>query len=218
MIKRNGIIQFSIAERDLLPYGEAILSTDTWRDNIVWKVAQQFNVSDNHTRNGIDYHTLTWENRSVNLDTVTVPVGQVVTGVRFNRNHAGHLILEVRATEIDLEAGKLINIENSMWLSNSMGGKHRINTDNLDISTKANKPPIPNFKENTYVRFGPTHRKVDISQRTVPFIDTTRVESKVPIALSGISLYYKGQTGYGGFIAPRIIVYDFNTPSEKTDE
>lgn len=44
---------------------------------------------------------------------------------------------------------------------------------------------------------------MDIS---VPFLDTTAVESLTP--LSGVGLYLKAQYGYGGFIAPKLIVFD----------
>lgn len=100
-----------------------------------------------------------------------------------------------------------MNLDGSFWLSNADGGKHRINTDNLDIPTRSNKPSIPNIKENSYVRFGPTHKKVDLSQRTVPFIDGLKVEPKMPAPLSGIGLFYKSQSGgFGGFVAPKIVL------------
>lgn len=226
------MIQFAVAERELLPFGDTA-SSNSWDD--VWKIAPQFNVSDNSTTEGVDYHTLTYENRSLNLDTIIAPSGSLVTGVRFNRNSAGHLILEVRVTNANMSTGKLFNLEQSVWLSNENGGKHRINTDNLDLPTKATKQ-VPNFKENTFVRFGPTHKKIDVSQRTVPFIESLRVEPKRPVALAGVGLYYKGrnqqkvylysnikfdtlllyssgQMGFGGFIATRIVVYNF----EKLD-
>lgn len=40
----------------------------------------------------------------------------------------------------------------------------------------------------------------------VPFIDATPVESLTPLA--GVGLYLKTQLGYGGFIAPKLIVFD----------
>lgn len=213
LVKRNGIIQFAVAERELSAYGNVDSVID---ERLLWKLPPQFNITDNHTIEGVDYATLTYENRSINLDTVAAPNGEVVTGVRFNRNAKdGHLLLEVRFTDIDVTAGKLINLEKSVWLSNANGGKHRINTDNLDLPINSPKPSIPNFKADTYVRFGPTHKKVDISQRTVPFIEGLKVEANVPVPLSGVGIYYKGQTGYGGFIAPKIVLYNFESSTES---
>lgn len=163
---------------------------------------------------GHEYATLTYENRSLNLDTIVAPNGEVVTGIRFNRNNAGRLIIEVRFTEIDVDAGKLINLENSFWLSNANGGKYLINTENMDLPINSPKPLQPNLNADTYIRFGPTHKKVDVSQRTLPFIESIKVEAATPGLLSGVGLYFKGQTGYGGFIAPRIVLYNFELSNQ----
>lgn len=207
LTKRNGLIQFLIAQRQLNAFG----NVDRSHVEYAWSLAEQFVPNQNQSQEGIDFFTLTYENRSLNLDTVIAPTGGhwVVTGVRFGKNEKGHLRLEVRFTEFDDITGKLTNLENSVWLSNANGGKHRINTDNLDIPTKSNKPLQPNLKDNSYIRFGPTHKKVDLSQRTVPFIDGTKVEPKMPAPLSGIGLYYKGQSGIAGFIAPKIVIASF---------
>lgn len=190
-----------IAQRQLLAFGNVDRSPVEYG----WNLAEQFAPNNNETQDGVDYFTLTYENRALNLDTIIVPSGSVVTGVRFNTNKKRHLLLEVRYTEFDDFTGKLINLENSIWLSNTDGGKNRINTDNLDIPTKSTRPSTPNFNENTYVRFGPTHKKADLSQRTVPFIDGQKVEPKMPAPLAGIGLYYKSN----GFIAPKIVLYNF---------
>lgn len=179
LTKVNGVFQFSIAQHKLQAYG----SVGFVGINEAWKLASSFDLNENSTHEGVDYHTLTYENRSINLDTIVVPEGRVVTGVRFNRNDIGHLRLEVRVTEIDLRAGKLNNLEQSVWLSNVDGGKSRIKVDNMDLPTKSPKPSTPNFKENTYVRFSPSHRKVDVSQSTVPFIDTLRVEPIIHVSV-----------------------------------
>lgn len=204
LTKRNGVVQFVIAQRQLLPFG----NVDRSHIEYGWNLAEHFAPNSNQSEEAVDYVTLTYENRSLNLDTVTEASGHVVTGVRFNANKNGHLLLEVRFTEFDDFTGKLINLEKSVWLSNEYGGKHRINTENLDIPTKMTAPSIPNVKANSYVRFGPTNKKVDLSSRTVPFIDGQKVEPKIPAPLSGVGLYYRGQSGFGGFIAPKIVLYN----------
>lgn len=70
---------------------------------------------------------------------------------------------------------------------------------------------------NQYIEFGPSDRLKDAGQVTVPFIDGSAVEAK-PTILSGAGLFYKEQTGYGGFISPYLIVYDYASlikPLEK---
>lgn len=202
LTKRNGVVQFAIAERQLNAFGQV----DSAHIEYAWKLGEHFVPNDNISKDGIDYHTLSWENRVLNLDTVIGPMNSVVTGVRFQRNTKGHLLLAVRFTEFNKTSGKLQNLNGSFWLSNADGGKQRINTDNLDVPTRSNRPSMPYIKANTYVRFGPTHKKVDLSERTVPFIDGLKVEPKKPAPLSGVGLFYKGQSGFGGFVAPKIVL------------
>lgn len=179
LTKANGVIQFAIAERILGPFG----GIEVANDKAVWKLSKQFVIKSNQTKDGIDYHTLTYENRSINLDTIVAPDDRVVvTGVRLNKHSNGHLILEVRFTEVDWNAGKLINLDQSVWLSNSFGGKKRLNYDVLELPSKSSSPSTAIFDENTFIRFGPTHRKIDISQKTIPFIDSLKVEPIIPVS------------------------------------
>lgn len=203
LTKRNGVIQFAIAERELSAFGHV----NTKHIEYAWKLGEHFVPNDNQSRIGIDYHTLSWEKRALDLDSVIGPIGCVVTGVRFMITHNSHLQLAVRFTEYDEISGKLINLDGSFWLSNPDGGKHRINTDNSDIPTRSLKYSVPHIKENGYIQFGPTHKKFDLSQRTVPFIDGLKVEPKKPAMLSGVGLFYKRQPGgFGGFVAPKLIL------------
>lgn len=215
LTKINHVIQFVISEHFLGPNGKIIAAND---EVMQWRSGPLFEVNDNRSRNGIDFHTLTFDHRSVNLDTIIAPIGQVVTGVRFHRNTAGRLHLEIRATDVDLATGQLINLEKSIWLSNPSGGKHRINTDLSDISIRSPKPSVPNHKDDCFIRFGPTHNRIDISQRTVPFIESMKIQPKILTPLSGIGLYHKGQRGYGGFLAAKLIVYNFEPHIEKIEK
>lgn len=78
-----------------------------------------------------------------------------------------------------------------------------------DVPTRAQVPYQPLWPTNQFVEFGPTDRDKDASQLTVPFIDGSIVEAK-PTLLAGAGLYLKHQSGYGGFIAPHLIVYNFS--------
>ena len=44
----------------------------------------------------------------------------------------------------------------------------------------------------------------DVSQTTIPFIDTQSVVPSPPTWLTGVGIYHKGRSGYGGFVAPRV--------------
>lgn len=49
----------------------------------------------------------------------------------------------------------------------------------------------------------------DLAQNTVPYLDAQDVTSIPPVALSGAGIYHKGQSYYGGFVAPKLYTYDF---------
>lgn len=235
LAKPNRIFELVISERKLLAYGRLKPTNNYFHFNYpTWKRAHpKVKLNDPEARDGIDYHTLTYENRSINFDTVTVPQGHVVTGVRFGL-HNGHLRLEVRATEFDFETGTLMNLENSTWYANENGGKY-------EIVLKKAKPiglhgtPIMNTILDSYVQFTPSDKEADAAQTIVPFLDTAKVEPIQPVPLSGLGLYYKGKLirnvianrsidnnnglhsiftgkpGHSGVIAPKLIVYNFET-------
>lgn len=194
-----------IVERELKPYG---IVNDSLPAYATYGVDPRFNIHDPLVRENRDYHTLTWEQRAVNLDTVEVPAGKVVTGVRF-RVINGALTLQVRGTDFDFDVGILINTENSAWYTSTKSTRAEIILEQPDISTSTKEKSIPFALSDRFIKFQPTDRFKDIAQTTIPFIDAQLVESHNPTLLSGIGLYYKGTPGYGGFIAPKILNYNF---------
>lgn len=78
------------------------------------------NIYSSNFKEGIDYHKLTYEHRSINLDTVTAPQGKTVTGVRFHKRDDKTLELQIRATDFDFETGKnhlaLRNANKYVWV------------------------------------------------------------------------------------------------------
>lgn len=106
------MIQFIIAESTLQPYGQidtTIKSADgetSALTNDRYVNHEEFEINDADIKNGIDYHTLTYENRRINLDTVTAPPGKLVTGIRFHVTNDGYLTIEIRATDFNYVTGK----------------------------------------------------------------------------------------------------------------
>lgn len=208
--KQNGVIHLAIAERTLLPYGQAETTHSFYEP---WKSSYEFfHIDDTDIQENVDYVALTYENRSIDLNSVRVPQNYLVTGVRFRIAENGHIALDVRATKFDFIAGKLKDPQNSRWISNR-------STDRTEI--KLDKPHNPldylrnmtqmNGTPNAFITFGPTDYWNDVSQLTVPFIDTQRTEPYNPIALAGVGVYHKAVADSGGFIAPKLIVYDFES-------
>lgn len=206
LLKYNGMIQLNIKEKELKPYAKTLYESNTYE---VWEFkGSKFYMNDTDVFEGIDYHTLTQENRSINLDTVVVPVGYVVTGVRFSLIK-GHIVLQVRGTEFDYISGKLINKDSHEWFSNPKSG-----SDELILGEVA--PPfekimaITNKTPNLFVKFGPTDYWSDISQTTVPLIDGETIYIHENGPLAGVGLYHRSVKGYGGFIAAKLVVPDMS--------
>lgn len=119
-LKKNRIFHLQIQEGQLLPRGAINEST------LSWKPVDEYKIFDRNVAKGIDYHTLSYESRSIDLDDImkTDDNTFVVTGVRF-RVLGAHLNLEARLSEFDFKKGELIQPEvNSVWQSN----------DNTDVS------------------------------------------------------------------------------------
>lgn len=174
-----------------------------------WKAGQFFNLKDYGVVDGVDYHTLTWQNRSVNLEMLKAPPGKVITGVRFAVD-TGSLKIEIRATAFDFNTGLLDDgIAGSEWISNTINDKTPIVLERPDLPTRTSSKSIPYVETNKFIEFQPTDKYLDAAQTTIPFIDIQLVESANPGPLAGIGLYYKGQPNYGGFIAPKILTYDY---------
>uniref|UniRef100_A0A0A1XQQ1 CinA-like protein n=2 Tax=Zeugodacus cucurbitae TaxID=28588 RepID=A0A0A1XQQ1_ZEUCU len=209
MTKHNRIFHLQIQEGELLPRGNIN------RSSLTWKPVESYQIFDRDVRNGRDYHTLSYESRSMDLDDIyTDDNSFIVVGVRW-RVVGAHLNLEAKLAEFDFKMGKLISPEtNSFWKSNDntdVSGERRqkINLINPDKSTRTIVKSIPDSRHNQYIDFINTSMEKDAAQSTVPFIDTQEVTSNPPVPLSGVGIYHKGRQGYGGFLAPKIMTYDF---------
>lgn len=203
-MKKNGIIHLHAIERTLLPNANLNKSES-------WNVTNDnFTLSDADVKEGVDYYTVNYENRTLNLDTITAARDQLVTGVRL-RVVNGRLRLEARFTYFDDSLGKLDNISGSDWLSNSNTDRELIQSDHSYVPTKSPVQTLPlSSKNGNYVQFGPTGWVHDMAQNTVPFFDSQPLEtSSEPVALHGVGLFYKAWPGHAGYVAPKLIAYDY---------
>lgn len=108
--KRNRMIQFVIGESTLLPYGKlnTTIAHETGETNANNRYVghPEFSIDTKGIRNGVDYHTLTYEKRSINLDAVLAPPGKIVTGIRFHVLDNGVLTIQIRVTDYNYETGE----------------------------------------------------------------------------------------------------------------
>lgn len=200
--KKNGIIHLNGIERGLLPNAK-INKTDT---NIISN--DNFTINDENIKINVDFYTMTYENRAMDLDTITGQRDQLLTGIRFHLSN-GHLQLQARFTYFDEATGQLHPELESRWFSNDKKDRTLIKTDHLHIPTDAQRQSAQDSSpDGNYIRFGPTGWMQDMAQLTVPFFDATIVESNNDDAVSGAGIYYKSTPGYAGFIAPKLIMYD----------
>lgn len=44
----------------------------------------------------------------------------------------------------------------------------------------------------------------------MPFLDAQEVVPIEPVPLSGAGIFHKGRNNFGGFLAPKVITYDFS--------
>jgi hypothetical protein len=218
-VKRNRIVHLQVQEGRLLPEGQIDITTIRWLP---------VHDSGPDASSGIDYHALTWEKRSVDLDPVRTNKGTVVTGKTTNQNrqtndyptgvrfrYSSSLNLEILVTPFNFTTGELLNPRalrvfkesQNAALRNRFGsfGKELV-LDRPDIPTRFMLPSTDHTVRK-FVRFGHTDFVKDAGQTTVPFFDAQPVTATVP--LSGIGIYHKGRSGSGGFIAPKIFTYNF---------
>lgn len=189
-------------ERTLLPNA----ALDSLEKTIISNT--NFTLNDLNVKSGSDYFTMTYDNRTLNLDTVIGKADQVVTGVRF-RVHSGSVHLEVRFHYFDEDTGKLDLTTKSEWKSNTNIDRTSVSAEHADIPTKSNiqSKAIGTDNSNS-IKFVATSWSQDMAQTTVPFIDSNLIESPDMMALSGVGLFYKFQPGFGGYVAPKLVLPD----------
>jgi hypothetical protein len=73
-------------------------------------------IADSNLTASRQVFTMSYEQRALDLDSLTAPDGHVLTGLRF-RNIGGHINLEIQVTPIQFGRGQLI-ADRSVWIAN----------------------------------------------------------------------------------------------------
>ncbi|XP_011334848.1 uncharacterized protein LOC105277865 isoform X2 [Ooceraea biroi] len=201
--KVNQIIQIQIQEGQLLPRGTIKKST------IEWKPSDHFSVMDANVRNGVDYHKIVWEKRALDLDDLVPPQDHLLTGIRF-RMVGSRLNLEIMVTPFNFTTGLLIQPEEkSFWYSNDVTERTELTFTEPDVPIYDVLPNVPDSTKNQYLNFAPSDRRKDAAQSTIPFLDIQPIIPNPPVPLAGAGVFHKGRKGSGGFVALKLITYDF---------
>jgi len=194
---KDGVLHLQIEEGEAEKGGEVSEGTTEWKPLVPLSKKDDTKVA-----------VLEYLRRSIDLDDLISPKDHVVTGVKF-RVLGGHINLEIQATQINPDTGKLV-LGSSHWISNdntpesTKNARIKMTLEDTDIPTLTKHPSIPDSVHDQYLEFGPTSRVKDVAQTTVPFIDIQEIRPTPPVWLRGVGVYHKGQPGYGGFIAPRV--------------
>lgn len=203
-IKHNRIIHLQIEQGQLLP-ASSINSTSR-----IWRPVDNYKTTDDRIYEGADYHKITNEKRSIDLDDIVAPMGFLVTGIRFHESE-NHLKLEARVTQYNYTTGILI-VNSSRWIKNDDSRSHRkavsLNTFDINLNHKEKTTPI--HEKDRFVAFTHSNIYSDAAQTTIPYLDGQDVTTEPATPLSGVGLYYKTKEYYAGFIASKIITCDFS--------
>ncbi|XP_068146560.1 uncharacterized protein [Drosophila tropicalis] len=212
-VKSQRVFHLQLQQGQLLPNGAINGSS------LEWLPIKSYDPDNVDVRSGVDYHILSFDSRTLDLDEVVSESSRsdhVVTGVRL-RMLGKHINLEVRFSEYNFTTGRLLDAKNkSFWLSNDntdlSGTKRRqrlwLNNPDLPINSKLKSLPLSST--NQFMDFFTSSPESDASQSTVPFIDTQDVVPNPVVPLTGLGLYHKGREGFGGFFAPKVITYDIS--------
>lgn len=103
------MIEFVITESELLPFGKVNTEFATESGEVEsgrFLSNQEFQIHDAGIKDGVNYFTLTYEHRSLNLDAVVAPPGKLLTGIRFHVTDDQHLTIQIRATNFNFETGE----------------------------------------------------------------------------------------------------------------
>lgn len=74
MVKIGRVFHLQISEGTLMERGHVMPGR--------WVPVQKFDPTDSGIQEGVDYHTLTYEKRAIDLDELDSPIGSIMTGVR----------------------------------------------------------------------------------------------------------------------------------------
>jgi len=207
--KKGRVIYPQIEQAKALGEGGVDDTTRTWVDPTVEFSNSTKELSD---KNNTNIFMMSYEQRSMDMDTLTAPDGHVLTGIKL-RNIGGHLNLEIQVTPIEFTTGNLL-ADRSTWIAN----------DNTPATNRPRKlvpiimPDIPTkyhgysniqTDNDQYIQFDSTSAYKDVSQTSIPFIDSQPVAPQPASWLGGAGLYHKGRVGYGGFVGLKVLTYDF---------
>ncbi|CAD6229229.1 GSCOCG00012096001-RA-CDS [Cotesia congregata] len=210
LVTKMSLTYFEI-QHGVLVNGTIDNTTVSWDDRVSKKLDYMHKHSILPSYIGSNLHTLSYSNRHLNLDDIILPEGWVTVGVQFHLSPENHLSFEVAGIKIFDDLGIFSMSYEPHWFKPKYSERTELTKKNQDIPTFSNEvnQELGSLGKN-YVKFQMTDWSIDASQTVYPFIDMQQVFTDPPAPVGGIGLYYKSQSGFGGFIAPKLISMNTN--------
>ncbi|XP_044587671.1 uncharacterized protein LOC123267192 [Cotesia glomerata] len=153
--------------------------------------------------------------KAINLDTIEVSAHEFVTGIKFEVLTDNHITIAIRGSTMNKDDRVFASVHDE-WhyppAKDSENARHNFKLDDFK------NPAESSFSNNElsrsgqhYVRLtGGVYSRLFNNFAVIPFIDSRAVVSSPPAPFGGLGLLYKGQPGYGGFIAFKYILSKYN--------
>ncbi|XP_057339794.1 uncharacterized protein LOC130677166 [Microplitis mediator] len=146
--------------------------------------------------------------RSFNLDDIELPDGEFVTGMKFEKLNDNNLSLVLQGTEMYDSNNQIISGQTSLHSPQNTG----ILREKIDLFLLTTPLEIKNQtwemsqSGRTYIELTESRESYKYqSIAIVPFLDMQPASLLHAAPLGGLGLFYKGQPGYAGFLAFKLI-------------
>ncbi|XP_057340190.1 uncharacterized protein LOC130677444 [Microplitis mediator] len=235
-VNKYQLFHIQIEQSKLGPYGEIVPGTSKWKKLPRFSYDEKDNggfrmdtkMGQRKLFNNIDFKFITYDSRTINIDQLKTPKGEIIVGVTFVYNKETKAVeLQILPWPFDYKTGKLedpIDLEDedadfeSDWINwqttprrSSEYDRKRRYLDLFKLDDPIKAPTNPPYSDpNEALKIRATGFRLDMAQHTIPYIDLQPVAlSDLKVPLSGLELFYRRQKGYGGFLGFKIRGYDF---------
>ncbi|XP_063982551.1 uncharacterized protein LOC135165314 [Diachasmimorpha longicaudata] len=215
----NGVMQLQIQQGKLGPFWE-IEGLPEWKP--VNDISEQIRAKrlgrklrgeSPEVEEGSDY-LIVKEGTEVQLDTLSVPTGHVLTGVKFDLVQEGgqdssrRVQIGVFSMPFNVTNGRLKHLDTRPTLTRPDSVKRTqlvFPTENV-----INPLPVTKFSgSNQWVSIITSNMKNDGGQTTLPYFDAKPVVSDPPSALGGVGIFHKSGGNFTGFVALKCVSLDY---------
>ncbi|XP_063708688.1 uncharacterized protein LOC134837250 [Culicoides brevitarsis] len=201
--KTNATIYMSILTGKPMPMGFVDIQKAKW-----FEISSDVDPMKNRDR----YMRMTSWCKTFVLADVELERYHVVTGVQFVVNPRNCMInLKVYGSMINILYGILIPNSTVTAMAKPSARKiYKVSVENLLSGIDEKRDIIQSGKPKPkFITFTTTSVHEDLGQTTIPFFDTQPLQSPVSVVQSGVGLYHRSTKNFAGFIAPRLIAFNF---------